>query len=101
MNLTHLIAAIAVSFATAASAGPAPGTATLAAPALHPKVVGDAGSWRCDGTTCTGTADTSTRVAVATCTLVANANGRVTAFAAGPTAFGEAELARCNRHVKQ
>lgn len=100
MKTMLLIAVIAASITGAASAAPAPGTATLAAPALHTKVVGEAGSWRCEGTTCTGTADTSTGPAIAACTLVASANGRVTAFAAGTAAFGEPELKRCNRHVK-
>lgn len=93
-------AAIAAISASAATAAPVPGTATLAAEAVRAKIVGESGSWRCDGTSCTGMTDTSVGPAVATCTMVANANGRVTAFAAGPTPFGEAELKRCNRHVK-
>ena len=43
---------------------------------------------------------TRTGLAVAACSQVADANGRVTAFTAGATSFAEAELKRCNRHVK-
>ena len=93
-------AAIAATFATAAAAAPVAGTATLAAPASLSKVVGEGGVWRCDGATCTGMADARVGLAVAACAAVADANGRVMAFTAGETAFGEAELKRCNRHVK-
>lgn len=99
-RLSIAFVAIAAISASAAMAAPVPGTATLAAEAVRTKIVGESGSWRCDGTSCTGTADASVGPAVATCTMVANANGRVIAFTAGPTAFGEAELKRCNRHVK-
>lgn len=94
--------AIAASLAgaTAAYSEPAPGVATLAAEAHEARVAGDAGVWRCDGITCTGTADTRTGLAVEACTMVAGANGRVAAFTAGATSFGEPELKRCNRHVK-
>lgn len=93
--------AIAASFAAAgANAETAPGSATLAAPAHQGRIAGEAGVWRCDGTSCTGIADTRTGLAVEACTMVASANGRVTAFNAGATSFGEAELKRCNRHVK-
>lgn len=40
------------------------------------------------------------RDAVAACTGVANAAGRVAAFTAAGYSFTEADLARCNRHVK-
>ena len=100
MRITHLMTAIAASLATAAVAAPAAGTATLAAPASLTKVVGDGGVWHCDGMTCTGMADARPALAVAACAAVADANGRVTAFSAGDTAFAEAELKRCNRHVK-
>jgi len=83
-----------------AIAEPARGTATLATPAAQARIVGEGGVWRCTGTTCTGPADTRARLAVAACSAVADANGRVTAFSAGGTDFAEAELARCNRHVK-
>ena len=93
--------AIAASFgAASANAEPAAGTATLAAPAHQARVAGEAGVWRCDGTTCTGAADTRTNLAVEACTMVASANGRVASFTAGATSFGEPELKRCNRHVK-
>lgn len=95
-----LLAAISVTIGSNVAAAPAAGTATLAAPAVHDRVTGEGGSWRCAGNTCTGIADTRTNLAVAACTLIATANGRVTAFAAGPQPFGEAELKRCNRHVK-
>ncbi len=92
--------AIAATFAGGASAEPLPGVATLAAPAQTARVAGEAGVWRCDGTSCTGMADSRTALAVAACTMVANANGTVASFSAGAQAFGEAELKRCNRHVR-
>ncbi len=95
-----LLVAIAIISASVAHATPAPGTATLAAPAEIARIVTESGSWRCTGTSCTGTADSVTSVAVAACTAVAGKAGRVTAFTAGATAFAEPELARCNRHVK-
>ncbi|WP_185965040.1 CC_3452 family protein [Glacieibacterium frigidum] len=95
--LLALIAAIAASPALAETVA---GTATLAAPAAQTKIVGEGGVWRCSGTTCTGPADTRARLAVAACSAVADANGRVVAFSAGGTEFAAAELARCNRHVK-
>lgn len=91
---------IAVSFSGVVDAEPAAGVATLAAPAQQAKISGEAGVWRCDGTSCTGLADTRIGIAVAACTMVANANGRVASFTAGATSFGEPELKRCNRHVK-
>ena len=90
---------LAIAASSPAFAAPADGSATLAAPARATRVVTDAGVWRCDGTGCTGPADTLTGPAVAACTGVADANGRVTAFTAAQT-FGEAELKRCNRHVR-
>ncbi len=92
---------IAVSLGgSVANAEPSAGIATLASPAQQAKVSGEAGVWRCEGTSCTGLADTRVGIAVAACTMVANANGRVTNFTAGGTGFGETELKRCNRHVK-
>ncbi len=93
-----LIAAIAVS--SAATAAPAPGTATLAAPAVKARVTGAGGVWTCTGTSCSGPADTVVGNAVAACTELADRNGRVTAFSAGSLTFAEAELTRCNRHIK-
>lgn len=95
-----LLATIAAIAATPALAEPAAGTATLAAPAGQARIVGEGGVWRCSGTTCSGPADTRPRLAVAACSALADVNGRVVAFIAGGTTFGEAELARCNRHVK-
>ena len=92
-----LIAAITISAPVAAS--PVPGTAMLAAAARATRIVTENGVWRCDGATCTGTADTVTGQAVAVCTALADAGGRVAAFTAAQ-AFGEAELARCNRHLR-
>ncbi len=95
------IFATAATFGTeAAVAEPAAGVATLASPAHEARVAGEAGVWRCDGTTCTGSADTRTGLSVEACSMVAGANGRVASFAVGATSFGEAELKRCNRHVK-
>ena len=73
---------------------------TLAAPALQAQITSDTGVWRCKDTTCTGVTDTHVAAAVATCTMLAAVNGPVASFTAGSTAFGEAELKRCNRHVK-
>lgn len=92
--------AIAAIWSSAALAGPVAGTATLAAPAEAASVTGEGGVWRCTGTSCTGPANTVTSIAVAACTVVADKAGRVTAFTAGDTSFGEAELTRCNRHKK-
>ena len=92
--------AIAATVASSAFAAPAPGTATLAAPALQAQVTSETGIWRCKDNTCTGIADTHLAAAVATCTMLAGVNGPVASFTAGGTAFGEAELKRCNRHVK-
>ena len=95
-----IIFAIASTLSVAVSAAPVTATATLTAPARQERMIGEAGVWRCEGTNCTGPADTRTGLAVAACTAVASANGQVASFVAGPTSFGEAELKRCNRHVK-
>lgn len=95
-----LLVAIAAISTTAAHAAPAAGTATLAAPASVTHLVGESGSWNCTGTACTGTADSVTSVAVAACTNVVDKAGRVAAFSVGSASFAEAELARCNRHIK-
>ncbi len=90
----------AIALTSPVFAAPVSGTATLAAAASKAKLVTDAGSWTCTGTSCTGTSDTVTSNAVAVCTGVADRAGRVTAFASGETVFADAELARCNRHLK-
>ena len=95
-----LLVAIAAISTTTAHAAPAAGTATLAAPATVAHIVGETGSWNCSGTACTGIADTVTNIAVAACSTVADKAGRVAAFTVGTASFAEAELARCNRHVK-
>ncbi len=100
MRTIYWMAVIAASLGTSAVAEPVAGTATLAAPASLAKVVGEGGVWHCEGATCTGMADARPALAVAACSAVADANGRVTAFSAGATAFGEPERKRCNRHVK-
>jgi hypothetical protein len=92
--------AIAVIFSSSANAAPTTGTATLAAPAEIARIVTETGSWRCSGTRCDGLADSMTNIGVAACTAVADRAGRVVAFTAGETAFGDAELKRCNRHIK-
>jgi len=97
-HFVMLIAAITISLPSFAET--AQGRATLAVPAAQTKIVGEGGVWRCANTTCTGPADTRARMAVAACTAVADANGRVVSFAAGGVDFAEAELARCNRRVK-
>ncbi len=94
-------AIVAIALTSPAFAAPAPGTATLGAPtAKAMRVVAETGAWRCEGSRCSGPADTVTRVAVAACTAVADRAGRVTAFSVGSLAFGDADLARCNRNVK-
>ena len=95
-----LIAAIASTFAVPALAAPVDGSATLAAPARADRVVSENGIWHCTGDSCTGTTFAATSAAVAACSAVAAINGRVNAFTVGGTSFGEAELKRCNRHVK-
>ena len=94
---------IIVILAALAVASPAvamdPASAQLAAPARVAAVVTDAGLWRCDGSTCTGTVRTAAR-AVAICTSIAGEAGRVASFTAAGTALGDEDLARCNRHVK-
>lgn len=89
----------AIAFTTPAFAAPVAGTASLAADASKDRIVTDAGVWTCTGATCSGRADTVTSLAVAACTAVADKAGRVSSFSAGNTAFGDAELARCNRHL--
>ncbi len=96
----RILIAIAAITASAAAAAPAPGSATLTTPAEINRIVTDAGSWRCSGTSCAGPADSVTSIAVAVCTAVADHAGRVTAFTVGGAAFADAELARCNRHIK-
>jgi hypothetical protein len=63
-------------------------------------VVTDAGMWHCAGTACAGPGSTSLREAVGVCTSVADAAGRVVAFSAAGYSFTDADLVRCNRHVK-
>ncbi|KAB7648525.1 CC_3452 family protein [Polymorphobacter fuscus] len=92
--------AIAAISASAAAAAPVAGTATLAAPAAAERVTTARGLWQCTGTSCAGTADSVVNTAVGLCTTLADRAGRVSAFSAGDAAFGEAELARCNRHLK-
>jgi len=94
------IVAIAVISSSAATAAPVSGTATLGAAAKAERVITESGTWHCEGLSCSGAAELTTRLAVAACTAVADSAGRVSAFAVGGTAFGEAELGRCNRHVK-
>ncbi|WP_419814025.1 CC_3452 family protein [Glacieibacterium sp.] len=95
-----LIGVIAAIVAAPAFAAPIDGSATLAAPARADRVVSENGIWHCAGDSCTGTTLAATGAAVAACTAVAAVNGRVNAFAVGGISFGEAELKRCNRHVK-
>jgi hypothetical protein len=95
-----LLIAIALISSSAATAAPAPGAASLVAPAEIARIITEAGSWACSGTACAGPADSVTSVAVAVCTALADRAGRITAFSAGATAFGDAELKRCNRHIK-
>ncbi len=95
-----LVAVIAVITSSSALAAPGPSTARLAAPARTPNPVTEAGVWHCDGTACTGMASPMLREAVAACTGVASTAGRVAAFTAAGYAFAEADLVRCNRHVK-
>lgn len=99
-NTGLILIAIAASLSGSAFAAPAPGTATLAAPAMQTRITSETGVWQCKDNSCTGTADTHIPLAVATCTMLAAANGPVASFSAGGTAFGEAELKRCNRHIK-
>ena len=98
--LTAMMSVIALGCAATANAAPVAGTATLAGPASAAKIVGDGGVWRCEGTTCTGQADARTSLAVAACSAVADGAGRVVAFAVAETAFDEAALKRCNRHLR-
>ena len=95
-----LIAAIAATIAAPALAAPVEASATLAAPARSERVVTENGIWRCTGDSCTGTTLASTSMAVAACSAVAAVNGRVGGFTVAGTSFGDAELKRCNRHVK-
>jgi len=95
-----MLTLIAVITSSSALAAPGPSTARLAAPARTANAVTEAGVWRCDGTACTGMASPMLREAVAACTGVADAAGRVAAFTAVDYSFTEADLARCNRHVK-
>ncbi|QXQ05124.1 hypothetical protein KX816_12630 [Sphingosinicellaceae bacterium] len=99
-QLHTVLIAIAATLSSGALAAGAPSTATLAAPALQAQVTSETGVWHCKDNTCTGVADTHLAAAVATCTMLAGVNGPVASFTAGGTAFGEAELKRCNRHVK-
>jgi hypothetical protein len=91
---------VAIALTSPALATPIAGTATLAAAATVATVTSESGRWTCTGTSCTGSSDSLTGPAVATCTTLADRAGRVTAFTAGATSFGAAEMARCNRHVK-
>lgn len=100
MRPALLVAATTATFASAATALPVDGSATLATPASLTKIVGEGGVWRCAGNTCTGMADARPALSVAACSAVAAANGRVAAFTAGGSAFGDSEPKRCNRHVK-
>jgi len=92
-----LLAAITASPALAA---PVAATATLAAPARSDRAVTPEGVWRCTADSCTGNALPITGEAVGVCSAVADHAGRVKAFTVGALTFAEAELARCNRHVK-
>jgi hypothetical protein len=95
-----MIALIAAITSSSVAAAPAASTAQLAAPTRTATAVTEAGIWHCDGTTCTGMASPMLREAVAACTGVANTAGRVVAFTAAGYPFTDADLARCNRHVK-
>ncbi len=97
--MTRLLILIAAIAAGSASAAPGPATATLAAPG-RPTVLTDSGMWRCAGTACAGPGSTRLREAVGVCTSVADTAGRVVAFTAAGYAFSDADLVRCNRHVK-
>lgn len=98
MRLILALIAVITSYPTLAAT--APSTAQLAAPARTATAVTEAGVWHCDGSVCTGMASPMLREAVAACTGVANSAGRVTAFTAAGYTFTDADLARCNRHVK-
>ncbi len=98
MRLT--LALIAVITASSAAAAPGPAKAELAAPARVAAVVAGTGMWRCDGSTCTGSASSALRQAVIACADVAGAAGRVAAFSVAGYTFTDDDLARCNRHVK-
>ena len=94
------LAVIAAITSSSALAAPGPSTAQLAAPARAPQAITDGGTWHCDGSSCTGMASPMLREAVAVCTGVAVGAGRVVAFTAAGYSFTDADLARCNRHVK-
>ncbi len=98
--IRSLFVAITLIASAPVLADPIEGSATLAAPAKVSRVAGDTSAWRCDGTQCTGGVEPDKRSAMVTCTAVADTAGRVRAFTAGATSFAEADLARCNRHVK-
>lgn len=95
-----ILALIAAITSTSALAAPGPSTAQLAAPVRAQTAITDFGVWHCDGTSCTGLSSPMLREAVAACTGVAAAAGRVAAFTAAGYSFTDADLARCNRHVK-
>jgi hypothetical protein len=98
MRLAFALMAVITSAPASAASGPA--TAQLAAPTRAAMIVTDAGTWHCDGTACSGTASPALREAVAVCTGLAAGAGRVAAFTAAGYRFSDADLARCNRHVK-
>lgn len=94
------LALIAAITSSSALAQLGPSTATLAAPARVTAPVTESGVWRCTGTSCAGMASPMLREAVATCTGIADAAGRVAAFTAAGYSFTDADLTRCNRHAK-
>ena len=95
-----LLAILAAITSSPALAAPGPGAAQLAAPTRVATVITDTGLWHCAGTTCTGAGSTVLHEAVAACTGVADGAGRVAAFASAGYTFADADLVRCNRHVK-
>jgi hypothetical protein len=93
-----LVTIVAIT-AIPAFADTVPGHAVLAGTA-NATVVAPNGAWHCTANACSGPTDTRLASAVADCTAVADGAGRVAAFTAGSYAFADADLTRCNRHLK-
>lgn len=95
-----IFAVMAAITSSSALAQPGTSTAQLAAQARTTVVTGENTMWHYGDTSCTGMASPALHEAVATCTGIADTAGRVVAFAAPGYSFTEADLVRCNRHVK-
>ena len=85
-----------VTVSTVAFAKSAPIQATLDNSAAQRETIASSIIFRCDGTSCVSTSDTSNSSDMNACRALAKAEGPIAGFTTAAGSFDEAKLATCN-----